>query len=173
MEILGLDLSDPSLKDTPGRVAKMYNREIFSGLNKDNFPKVTKFPNPKEKSQMVIVDNIAVKSTCEHHFLPFIGVAHVAYIPSKEIAGLSKLARVVNFHCKKPQVQEKLGEEILDSLKKELDTDNVALIIKSQHYCMIMRGVEEPNSWTTTSHLGGLFLEKPEVRQEFLNLIKQ
>jgi GTP cyclohydrolase IA len=171
MNILGLDLDDDSLRDTPNRVARMYVKEIFSGLNPANEPAITLFENKYKYNKLVIEKNITLHSYCEHHFLPIIGKAHVAYISSGKIIGLSKLNRIVQFHAKKPQVQERLTEEIAASLKQALNTQDVAVMIDATHYCVAMRGVNDTNSSTVTSHFGGRF-QNEDVKSEFLLSIK-
>ncbi len=168
MTVLGLDLNDDSLKETPLRVAKMYVKEIFGGLNDDNFPKMTVIDNKMQYDQMVCVQNIEVISFCEHHFQPIDGVATVAYIPSKKVIGLSKINRVVEFFSRRPQVQERLTKQIADCLQYVLETEDIAVSIKAKHYCVIARGVQDPNSSTTTSDLRGEFRNSAETRSEFL-----
>ncbi len=157
MNILGLDLSDDSLKDTPKRVAKMYVKEIFQGLNPDNLPKLSLFCNKYGYHQILLEKNIHFTSTCEHHFLPIVGKAHVAYIPNDKVVGLSKLNRVVKYFAKRPQVQERLTLQIADYLQDALDTEHVAVIIDAEHYCIISRGIEDINSSTVTSEFKGKF----------------
>jgi GTP cyclohydrolase I len=171
MNILGLDLNDDSLKNTPSRVARMYVKEIFSGLNPANQPAITLFENKYNYNKLVIEKNITLHSYCEHHFLPIIGKAHVAYISSGKIIGLSKLNRIVQFHSRKPQVQERLTEEIAASLKQALKTQDVAVMIDATHYCVAMRGVNDTNSSTVTSHFGGRF-QNEDVKSEFLLSVK-
>ncbi len=168
MEILGLDLEDDSLADTPKRVAKMYVQELFGGLNPANFPKMTVLKNKMKYDQMIVVQNIGVLSCCEHHFQTIEGFATIAYIPRDKVIGLSKLSRVVNFFARRPQVQERLTKQIADCLELVLGTSNVAVHINAKHYCMIARGVQEPNSSTVTSDLRGDFKNRSETRKEFL-----
>lgn len=168
MQVLGLDLQDDSLQDTPRRIAKMYVKELFRGLNPANFPKMTVVDNKMNYDQMVVVQDIAVMSVCEHHFQTIEGVATVAYIPSKKVLGLSKLSRVVNFFARRPQVQERLTKQIADCLQLVLKTDNVAVHINAKHYCMIARGVEEARASTVTTDLRGDFKVRAETRKEFL-----
>lgn len=168
MTVLGLDLEDDSLADTPRRVAKMYVKELFGGLNPSNFPKMTVVENKMKYDQMVVVQDIQVLSCCEHHFQTIEGVATVAYIPSKKVLGLSKLSRVVSFFARRPQVQERLTKQIADCLQLVLKTDNVAVHINAKHYCMIARGVQEARASTVTTDLRGDFKTRPETRKEFL-----
>ena len=168
MQILGLDLADDSLKETPKRVAKMYVNEIFEGLDAKNFPKITTIENKMKYDQMVCVRNIEVMSTCEHHFQPIHGQATVAYIPRDKVIGLSKMNRIVDFFCRRPQVQERLTKQIADCLQYLLDTDDVAVHINAKHYCMISRGVQDTQSTTTTSDLRGAFKKQDITRTEFL-----
>lgn len=170
MEILGLDLSDDSLKDTPKRVAKMYVKEIFSGLNPKNKPSVTLFENKYKFDQMLVEKNIAVYSYCEHHFVPIIGKAHVAYFSSGKVVGLSKINRTVQYFSKRPQVQERLTVQIANELKEMLGTEHVAVIIDADHLCVASRGVQDVSSSTVTSSYHGKFLD-PNVRDEFLRYV--
>jgi len=170
METLGLDLTDDSLSGTPYRVAKMYVEEIFSGLNPDNKPKVALFENKYQYNQMLVEKNITLQSMCEHHFVPIIGLAHVAYISSGKVIGLSKINRIVRYFAKRPQVQERLTMEIADYLCEVLQTDNVAVVIDAKHYCVSMRGVEDTSSSTLTAEYRGKFSEE-SVRNEFLQYI--
>jgi len=173
METLELDLKDESLVGTPKRIAKMYVNEIFSGLDESTYPRIMTVPNWEtvDYNQMVIVDNIKVSSTCEHHFQPIDWFCHIAYIPNKKVLWLSKFSRIVKYFCKRPQIQERLTEQIHTDLCKILETDDVAIIVKAKHFCMIARGVEEQNCWTTTSKMWGAFLNS-ETRAEFYNLLK-
>lgn len=166
MLILGLDLNDDSLEATPQRVAKMYVKEVFQGLNPSNKPEVKLFKNTYQYDQMLIEKNIKVKSFCEHHFVPIIGKAHVAYFPDQYVAGLSKLNRIVDFYCRRPQVQERLTNQIAEELKKSLKTEHIAVLIEAEHMCVSLRGVEDESSSTVTSHFSGLF-EQKEIRKEF------
>ena len=170
MKILDLDLNDDSLKDTPRRVAKMYVEEIFEGLDNSKIPNIKKFENSFDYKGIILEKNISLFSLCEHHFVPIIGKAHIGYFANKKIVGLSKLNRIVNFFSKKPQVQEKLTVQIVDFLKKELETEDVACIIDAQHLCVSMRGVKDVNSLTTTAEYSGKFLES-NFKNEFLQLI--
>lgn len=169
---LGLDLNDDSLKETPRRVAKMYCDEIFSGLDYNNFPKITTIENKMNYNQMLVERNINVSSTCEHHFVIIDGNAFIGYIPDKKIIGLSKLNRIVKFFSKRPQVQERLTEQIYYCLKYILETDDIGVVIKAKHYCVKSRGVEDTNSDTITSKLSGDFMNQV-VRSEFFNLINE
>lgn len=167
---LGMDLSDDSLSGTPKRIAKMFVKEIFWGLDYSNFPKITTIENKMGYSSMLTERNIRVNSTCEHHFVSIIGEAHISYIPNKKIIGLSKLNRVVEFFSKRPQVQERLVEQIYAALSHILDTEDVAVVVRAKHLCVQVRGVEDSNSDTITSRLGGLFYSG-ELRNEFFQSI--
>ena len=166
MDIMGLDLTDDSLMGTPKRVAKMYVKEIFQGLNPENKPKMALFNNSYHYDQMLVEKNISFYSNCEHHFVPIIGKAHVAYISSGKVIGLSKINRLVNFFAKRPQVQERLTVQIAEELKKLLETDDVAVVIDAVHLCVSSRGVQDTSSSTVTSSYGGRFKED-DVRSEF------
>lgn len=168
MVALGLDLTDDSLSDTPKRMAKMYVNEVFSGLDPKKFPKITVIDNKMQYDQMVCVQNIEVMSTCEHHFQPIDGFATIAYIPNEKVIGLSKLNRIVDFFCRRPQVQERLTKQIADCLEYILETKHVAVHINAKHYCVISRGIQDTHSTTTTSDLRGDFKAKSETRIEFL-----
>jgi GTP cyclohydrolase I len=170
MDILGLDLSDDSLKDTPKRVAKMYVKEIFSGLNPDLKPLPTLFDNHYKYNQMLVERNISVYSNCEHHFVPITGKAHVAYISNGKVIGLSKLNRIVQYYSQRPQVQERLTIQIANEIKKALGTDDVAVIIDAHHHCVSSRGIRDINSSTLTAEYCGKFL-LPDTRNEFLKHI--
>lgn len=172
MEVLGLDLENDSLHDTPQRIAKMYVNEIFSGLNPDRFPKTTVIENEMKYDQMVLVQNIQVLSVCEHHFQTIDGLATVAYIPNKQVIGLSKINRIVQFFARRPQVQERLTKQIADCLQYILGTEHVAVHINARHYCVIARGVQDAHSSTSTSDLRGDFKTRPETRTEFLKQAK-
>ncbi|GAB2691993.1 GTP cyclohydrolase I FolE [Aliiglaciecola sp. 3_MG-2023] len=165
---LGLDLNDDSLCETPHRLAKMYVNEIFSGLDYKSFPKVTAIENKMHVDEMVKVDNISLISTCEHHFVTIDGTARVAYIPNDSIIGLSKINRIVRFFAQRPQVQERLTQQILVALQTLLNTENVAVSIDATHYCVKSRGVMDANSHTSTTALGGSFKDNAITRQEFL-----
>jgi len=168
MEILGLDLRDDSLAETPRRIAKMYVQEIFGGLDYRNFPKLTVIENKMQVDEMLKVRDIDLSSTCEHHFVTIDGRATVAYIPRKNIIGLSKINRIVRFFAQRPQVQERLTEQVLLALQTLLETDDVAVNMTAVHYCVKARGVMDTNSATTTTALGGVFKTQPETRREFL-----
>lgn len=173
MEILGLDLNDDSLKDTPRRVAKMYVNEIFSGLDPEHFPKMTVIENKMEYDQMICVSGVSTLSFCEHHFLTIDGVATVAYIPNKKVIGLSKINRIVQFFSRRPQVQERLTKQIADCLQYVLDTEHVAVYIDAKHYCVIARGIEDTASSTVTTEVRGHFRTKVQTREEFLRQCKR
>jgi len=168
LHILGLDLRDDSLQDTPRRIAKMYVREIFSGLDYGNFPKLTVIENKMNVDEMVKVQDINLSSTCEHHFITIDGQASVAYIPSDKVIGLSKINRMVRFFAQRPQVQERLTEQVLVALQTLLETDDVAVSINATHFCVKARGVMDANSYTTTTSLGGRFKSNTDTRKEFL-----
>ena len=174
MDTLGLDLSDDSLTDTPKRVAKMYVNEIFWGLDYDAFPKCTTVNNKMHYDEMVVERNINVQSNCEHHFVIIDGLATVAYIPNEKVLGLSKINRIVEYFSKRPQIQERLTEQIYYALQYILGTDNIAVLIDAQHYCVKSRGVEDVGSSTITSKLGGGFRDKadPGLRAEFLSIAR-
>ena len=171
MNLLGLDLSDDSLKGTPQRVAKMYVEEIFSGLNPENKPSIALFENKYAYNEMLVEKNITLFSNCEHHFVPIIGKAHIGYISSGKVIGLSKLNRVVQYFSKRPQVQERLTNQIARELQDILGTEDVAVIIDAEHLCVSSRGVQDVNSATVTSFYGGVFQENSN-RKEFLEYIK-
>ena len=171
MKTMGLDLTDDSLRDSPSRVGKMFMNEIFWGLSPDNFPKCTAINNKMQYDEMVLEKNIGVMSVCEHHFVTIHGVAHVAYIPRKKVLGLSKLNRVVEYFSRRPQVQERLTEQVYHALSYILETDDVAVVINAEHFCVKMRGVEDPDSTTITSKLGGVFKTNEALRAEFMNWI--
>ncbi len=171
MQIMGLDLNDDSLKGTPRRVAKMYIQEIFSGLNPANKPKVALFENKYKYNEMLVEKDITFHSNCEHHFVPIIGKAHVAYISSGKVIGLSKINRIVQYYAKRPQVQERLTMQIGTSLQEVLETEDVAVIMDAKHLCVSMRGVQDVNSATVTSFYGGKF-QKEANRREFLKYIE-
>jgi GTP cyclohydrolase I len=170
MEILGLDLTNDSLQDSPRRVAKMYVQEIFRGLKEENFPKITVIENEMLYDQMIVVKDISLLSVCEHHFVTIHGTAHIAYIPSHGVIGLSKINRIADYFSRRPQVQERLTKQIADCLSHILQTDDVAVFIKAKHYCVISRGAEDTNSETVTTDLRGAFKTNPETRSEFLSL---
>jgi GTP cyclohydrolase I len=170
MELLGLDLSDDSLAETPKRVARMYVNEIFWGLDYEAFPKCTTVDNKMKYNEMVVERNVNVQSNCEHHFVIIDGTATVAYVPKDKVLGLSKINRIVEYFSKRPQIQERLTEQIFHTLQFILDTEDVAVMIDAQHYCVKSRGVEDTGSSTVTSRLGGGFKNDPAARQEFLNI---
>ncbi|WP_373943084.1 GTP cyclohydrolase I FolE [Vibrio chagasii] len=165
---LGLDLTDDSVAETPHRIAKMYVHEIFSGLDYNNFPKISVIENKMSVDEMVKVSDIDLTSTCEHHFITIDGLAQVAYIPESKILGLSKINRIVRFFAQRPQVQERLTQQILIAIQTLVETENVAVTIKATHYCVKSRGVMDANSETTTTALGGIFKTNPQTRAEFL-----
>jgi GTP cyclohydrolase I len=168
MQLLGLDLADDSLADTPRRIAKMYVREIFSGLDYRNFPKLTVVDNKMQVDEMIRVNDIELFSTCEHHFVAIDGKATVAYIPKDKVIGLSKINRIVRFFAQRPQIQERMTEQILLALQTLLDTDDVAVSVTAAHYCVKARGVMDAASDTTTTALGGAFKSNTDTRKEFL-----
>ena len=170
METLGLDLSDDSLKGTPYRVAKMYVQEIFSGLNPANKPKIALFENKYQYNEMLVEKNISFYSNCEHHFVPIMGKAHVAYISNGSVIGLSKLNRIVQYFSKRPQVQERLTNQIGEELKKILGTEDVAVIIDAKHLCVSSRGIKDETSATVTSFYSGKFQEEA-TKKEFFNYL--
>jgi GTP cyclohydrolase I len=169
IETLGLDLADDSLAETPHRIAKMYVREVFSGLDYRHFPKLSLIDNKMGADEMVKIRDIDLTSTCEHHFVTIDGVAKVAYIPGERIIGLSKINRIVRFFAQRPQVQERLTRQILVALQVLLGTEDVAVSIDATHYCVKSRGVMDSNSQTSTTALGGCFKENIHTRAEFLN----
>lgn len=171
MNALGLDLSDDSLIETPKRVAKMYVNEIFWGLDYEAFPKCTTVDNKMKYDEMVVERGINVQSNCEHHFVVIDGKATVAYIPDQKVLGLSKINRIVEYFAKRPQIQERLTEQVYYALQYILGTDNVAVVIDASHYCVKSRGVEDVGSSTVTSKLGGGFKSDPALRAEFMNLV--
>ena len=171
METLGLDLTDDSLQGTPNRVAKMFVNEIFGGLHPDRRPKASTFDNKYKYGEMLVEKNITVYSTCEHHLLPIVGKAHVAYISSGQVIGLSKMNRIVDYYAKRPQVQERLTIQIVKELQKALNTEDVACVIDAKHLCVNSRGIRDIDSSTVTSEFGGKFKEAA-VRREFLDYIQ-
>ena len=172
MDVMGLDLTDDSLKGTPNRVAKMYIEEIFSGLNPDNKPKIALFENKYKYNQMLVEKNITFYSNCEHHFVPIIGQAHIAYVSSGKVIGLSKLNRIVQYYAKRPQVQERLTNQIAIDLKAILNTEDIAVIIDAKHLCVSSRGVKDDSSTTVTSYYSGIFKESNKIA-ELQNYINQ
>ena len=171
MDVMGLDLTDDSLKGTPKRVAKMYIDEIFSGLNPNNKPKIALFDNKYQYNQMLVEKNITFYSNCEHHFVPIIGKAHIAYISSGKVIGLSKLNRIVQYYAKRPQVQERLTNQIAEDLKNILQTVDIVVIIDAKHLCVSSRGIKDDTSATVTSYYGGEF-NTPSKINELLNYLK-
>lgn len=171
MTELGLDLSDDSLAGTPYRVAKMYVKEMFYGLNPKNRPKISTFANHYDYKKIIVEQNINIDSACEHHFLPIVGYAHIGYVPGEEVIGLSKINRLVDYYSHRPQVQERLSLQILQDLQSTLKTKDVIVMINSKHLCVSTRGIKDKDSFTTTLEYGGCF-EKREFRKEFLNLIE-
>ena len=171
IELLGLDLADPNLVETPERVAKMY-LELFAGLSEGAEPRVTFFPNEEGYTSMVMEKDIPFYSLCSHHFVPFYGHAHVAYIPNESIVGLSKMARIVEFYARRPQLQERLTEQIASFMAEKLDPQGVMVVIEARHLCVEMRGVKKPGALTVTSAIRGIFNTKP-VREEFLDLLNR
>lgn len=171
MRTLGLDLSDDSLEQTPNRVAKMYVREVFSGLNPRNFPSITSIENKLHYNEMVTVKDISIISVCEHHFVTIDGRATISYIPKGRVIGLSKINRIAKFFSRRPQVQERLTKQIADCLCHVLETDDVAVSISAKHYCVIQRGVEDAGSETVTSDLRGAFREDARTRSEFYSVV--
>ena len=172
MEEMGLDMTDDSLKGTPHRVAKMFIQEIFSGLNPANKPKISVFENSYHYDKMLVEANISFNSTCEHHFLPIIGKAHIGYVSSGKVIGLSKLNRIVDYYSRRPQVQERLIMQIFNDLKSVLDTEDVIVVMEAKHLCVSSRGIKDESSFTSTIQYGGIFNEK-ENRNDFFNMIKQ
>jgi len=170
MQVLGLDLNDDSLLETPKRVAKMYVNEIFWGLDYEAFPKCTTVDNKMQYNEMVVERNVNVQSNCEHHFVIIDGLATVAYVPKQRVLGLSKINRIVEYFSKRPQIQERLTEQIFHTLQFILDTEDVAVMIDAQHYCVKSRGVEDTGSSTVTCRLGGGFKTDPAARSEFLQI---
>ena len=173
LRLIGLDLNDDSIEETPSRLAKMFVDEIFSGLDYANFPKITNIANRMKVSEMVLVNDVTLTSTCEHHFVTIDGKVSVAYYPKKWVIGLSKINRVVSFFAQRPQVQERLTEQILLAFQTILETEDVAVYVKATHFCVKCRGIKDANSYTVTSAFGGVFLEDRETRKEFLSLINK
>ncbi len=171
METLGLDLTDDSLSGTPMRVAKMFVKEIFSGLDPANKPKASTFDNKYKYGEMLVEKNITVYSTCEHHLLPIVGRAHIGYISNGTVVGLSKMNRIVDYYAKRPQVQERMTMQIVQELQTALGTKDVACVIDAKHLCVNSRGIRDIESSTVTSEFGGKFKEEA-VRREFLDYIK-
>jgi GTP cyclohydrolase I len=170
MEEMGLDMTDDSLQGTPHRVAKMFVKEIFSGLDPKNKPKLSTFENAYHYDKMLVEANITFNSTCEHHFLPIFGKAHIGYISSGKVIGLSKLNRIVDYFSRRPQVQERLIMQIFNDLKVSLNTENVIVVMEAKHLCVSSRGIKHESSFTSTIQYGGVFNEK-EYRDDFFNII--
>jgi len=171
MLTLGMDLSDDSLEGTPDRVAKMYVGEIFEGLETDQFPACTAVENKMGYDSMILHCNIQLQSFCEHHFVPFVGKAHVAYIPTSKVLGLSKMNRVVRYFSKRPQIQERLTEQIWQAMSFIVETETVGVVLEAKHFCVQCRGIEDINSITKTHKVGGHFRMDPKTRQEFFGSI--
>jgi len=171
LHTLGIDLTDDSLKGTPNRVAKMFVKELFGGLNPSKKPKASTFENNYKYGEMLVEKNITLYSTCEHHLLPIIGRAHVAYISNGQVIGLSKMNRIVDYYAKRPQVQERLTMQIVQEMQIALGTENVACVIDAKHLCVNSRGIRDTESSTVTSEFGGKFKEE-QTRREFLDYIK-
>ena len=171
LNTLGMDLTDDSLRGTPHRVAKMFVKELFGGLHPNRKPKQSTFKNPYQYGEMLVEKNITVYSTCEHHLLPIVGKAHVAYISNGSVIGLSKMNRIVDYYAKRPQVQERMTMQIVQELQEALGTDDVACIIDAKHLCVNSRGIKDTASSTVTSEFGGRFKD-PAVRKEFLEYVQ-
>ena len=171
LDTLGMDMTDDSLSGTPRRVAKMFVQEIFGGLNPKNLPKLSTFENKYEYGQMLVEKNITLYSTCEHHLLPIVGKAHIAYISKGNVIGLSKMNRIVDYYARRPQVQERLTRQIVQALQSALGTKDVACVIDAKHLCVNSRGIRDVDSSTVTSEFGGSF-NNLEVKQEFLDYIR-
>jgi GTP cyclohydrolase I len=172
MEEMGLDMTDDSLRGTPHRVAKMFIQEIFSGLNPANKPKISVFENSYHYDKMLVEANISFNSTCEHHFLPIIGKAHIGYVSNGKVIGLSKLNRIVDYFARRPQVQERMIMQIFNELKTVLNTEDVIVVVEAEHLCVSSRGIKDSSSYTSTIQYGGIFSEK-ENRNDFFNLLKK
>ena len=170
---VGMNLNDDSLRETPNRMAKMYINEIYFGLKEENFPKCTTVDNKMKYNEMVCERNVSVQSNCEHHGVVIDGLATVAYVPNQKVLGLSKINRIVEYFSKRPQIQERLTEQVFHTLQYILDTEDVAVMIDAQHYCVKSRGVEDTGSSTVTSKLGGGFKSDPAARAEFYQLARQ
>lgn len=171
MITLGLDVEDDSLKGTPNRVAKMFVKEIFKGLKPENMPKMSTFENKYKYNQMLVEKDITVYSTCEHHFLPIVGKAHIGYISNGRVLGLSKMNRIVEYYAKRPQVQERLTMQIVKAMQHSLGTMDVACVIEAKHLCVNSRGIQDIDSSTVTAELGGMFGSDSNTRREFLHYI--
>ncbi len=172
LHTLGMDMTDDSLKGTPLRVAKMYVKEVFNGLHPDTKPKLSTFDNNYKYAEMLVEKNITVYSTCEHHLLPIVGRAHVAYISKGKVIGLSKMNRIVDYFAKRPQVQERLTMQVVQALQEALGTDDIACVIDAKHLCVNSRGIRDIASSTVTAEYGGVFKEDKNLRNEFLEYIK-
>ena len=172
LDILGMDLTDDSLKGTPKRVAKAYVKELFGGLNPERRPSASTFENKYEYGEMLVEKNITLYSTCEHHLLPIIGKAHIAYISNGNVVGLSKMNRIVDYYAKRPQVQERLTLQVIEELQRILKTENVACIIDAKHLCVNSRGIRDVASSTVTAEYGGVFKTNETLRKEFLSYIQ-
>ena len=171
MDTLGMDLTDDSLQDTPKRVAKMFVQEIFQGLNPANKPEISAFENSYDYNRMLVEKNITVKTFCEHHFLPITGKAHVGYVSSGKVIGLSKLNRIVDYYARRPQVQERMTKQILLALQEALDTKDVIIVVDAKHMCVSHRGIQHDDSATLTLEYSGCF-ENADMRREFLDHLK-
>ncbi len=171
METMGLDLLDDSLVETPKRVARMFTTELFWGLDWEAFPKCTTVANKMGYDEMVCERNVTVKSACEHHFIVIDGLATVAYIPNEKVLGLSKIPRIVEYFSRRPQIQERLTEQVYHAMEYILETDNIAVVINAKHYCVSHRGEEDDCSSTVTSKLGGAFKNDPSARAEFMQMV--
>jgi GTP cyclohydrolase I len=172
MEVLGLDMTDDSLRGTPHRVAKMFVKEIFSGLSPENKPKISVFENSYHYDKMLVEANISFNSTCEHHFLPIIGKAHLGYVSNGKVIGLSKLNRIVDYYARRPQVQERMIMQIFNELKQVLNTEDVMVVVEAEHLCVSSRGIKDSSSYTSTIQYGGIF-EQKEYREDFYNLLNK
>lgn len=170
MEIMGLDLKDLSLKDTPSRIAKMYEYELFRGIYEPP-PDIKVFPNNEKYNQMITIGPLNVKSTCEHHFAPFLGYCYVSYIPKDVLIGASKFSRILNWYMRRPQLQERLTQQIANYVQKKIHPQGVGVYIKAQHMCMVMRGVEETNSWMVTTALKDCYFDDNIAKSEFLRYV--
>jgi GTP cyclohydrolase I len=171
LDVLGLDRTDPNLAETPERVAKMY-LELFRGLEEGAEPRVTLFPNDEHYTAMVIEKDIPFYSMCSHHLIPFYGHAHMAYIPNERIIGLSKMPRIVDFYAHRPQLQERLTEQVAGFLQDQLSPQGVMVVVEARHLCVEMRGIKKPGAMTVTSAIRGIFFNRP-VREEFLDLLNR
>lgn len=171
MQVLGLDLNDDSLQETPHRIAKMYVNEIFSGLDYSNFPKITQIENKMEIDEPVQINDISLTSTCEHHFVTIDGNASVAYIAKDTVIGLSKINRIVSFFAQRPQVQERLTQQVMVAIQALTGSEDVAVHIKATHYCVKARGIRDTNSYTSTSALSGVFKRDKDMRKEFFQQV--